>query len=127
MMVLCILMSIPLKMMAQDEVEVVSHYKQGDDWKENTNFELTKKDGEIYTWVLKKVPEADANRGIFFRIKIKNGSTEYGPQSLTDDLVLNSTFQKIYKISWTSPKALKIEATSGTSYTITYNHETKEI
>lgn len=127
MMVLCILMSIPLKMMAQDEVEVVSHYKQGDDWKENTNFELTKKDGEIYTWVLKKVPEADANRGIFFRIKIKNGSTEYGPQSLIDDLVLNSTFQKIYKISWTSPKALKIEATSGTSYTITYNHETKEI
>lgn len=127
MMVLCILMSIPLKMMAQDEVEVVSHYKQGDDWKENTNFELTKKDGEIYTWVLKKVPEADANRGIFFRIKIKNGSTEYGPQSLTDDLVLNSTFQKIYKILWTSPKALKIEATSGTSYTITYNHETKEI
>lgn len=127
MMVLCILMSIPLKMMAQDEVEVVSHYKQGDVWKENTNFELTKKDGEIYTWVLKNVPEADANRGIFFRIKIKNGSTEYGPQSLTDDLVLNSTFQKIYKISWTSPKALKIEATSGTSYTITYNHETKEI
>lgn len=127
MMVLCILMSIPLKMMAQDEVEVVSHYKQGDVWKENTNFELTKKDGEIYTWVLKDVPEADASRGIFFRIKIKNGSTEYGPQSLTDDLVLNSSFQKIYKISWTSPKALKIEATSGTSYTITYNHETKEI
>lgn len=127
MMVLCILMSIPLKMMAQDEVEVVSHYRQGDVWKENTNFELTKKDGEIYTWVLKDVPEADANRGIFFRIKIKNGSTEYGPQSLTDDLVLNSTFQKIYKISWTRPKALKIEATSGTSYTITYNHETKEI
>lgn len=127
MMVLCFLMSIPLKMMAQDEVEVVSHYKQGDVWKENTNFELTKKDGEIYTWVLKDVPEADANRGIFFRIKIKNGSTEYGPQSLTDDLVLNSSFQKIYKISWKSPKALKIEATSGTSYTITYNHNTKEI
>lgn len=127
MMVLCFLMSIPLKMMAQDEVEVVSHYKQGKDWKENPNFELTKKDGEIYTWVLKDVPEAEVNRGIFFRIKIKNGSTEYGPQSLTDDLVLNSSFQKIYKISWTSPKALKIEATSGTSYTITYNHKTKEI
>lgn len=127
MMVLCILMSIPLKMMAQDEVEVVSHYKQSDVWKENTNFELTKKDGEIYTWVLKDVPEAEANRGIFFRIKIKNGSTEYGPQSLIDDLVLNSSFQKIYKISWKSPKALKIEATSGTSYTITYNHNTKEI
>lgn len=126
MMVLCILMSIPLKMMAQDKVEVVSHYKQGDDWKENPNFVLTKTDGEIYIWVLKDVPEADANRGIFFRIKI--GSTEYGPQQeATDDLVLTSSYQKIYQISWTRPKALKIEATSGASYTITYNHKTKEI
>ena len=125
MMVLCILMSIPLKMMAQDVVEVVSHYKQGNDWKENPNFVLTKTDGEIYTWVLKDVPEADANRGIFFRIKV--GSTEYGPQSKTEDLKLTSSFQKIYQISGTDPKALKIEATSGTSYTITYNHKTKEI
>lgn len=125
MMVLCILMSIPLKMMAQDKVEVVSHYKQGKDWKENPNFVLTKTDGEIYTWVLKDVPEADANRGIFFRIKV--GSTEYGPQSKTDDLKLTSSFQKIYQISGTDPKALMIEATSGTSYTITYNHKTQEI
>lgn len=125
MMVLCILMSIPLKMMAQDKVEVVSHYKQGDVWKENPNFVLTKTDGEIYTWDLKDVPEADANRGIFFRIKV--GSTEYGPQSNTEDLKLTSSFQKIYQISGTDPKALMIEATSGTSYTITYNHKTKEI
>lgn len=125
MMVLCILMSIPLKMMAQDKVEVVSHYKQGKDWKENPNFVLTKTDGEIYTWVLKDVPEADANRGIFFRIKV--GSTEYGPQSKIDDLKLTSSFQKIYQISGTDPKALMIEATSGTSYTITYNHKTQEI
>lgn len=125
MMVLCFLMSIPLKMMAQDKVEVVSHYKQGDVWKENPNFVLTQSDGEIYTWVLKDVPEADANRGIFFRIKI--GSTEYGPQSKTEDLKLTSSFQKIYQISGTDPKALKIEATSGTSYTITYKHKTKEI
>lgn len=124
MMVLCILMSIPLKMMAQDKVEVVSHYKQGDVWKENPNFVLTKTDGEIYTWDLKDVPEADANRGIFFRIKV--GSTEYGPQS-KEDLKLTSSFQKIYQISGTDPKALMIEATSGTSYTITYNHNTKEI
>ena len=113
-------------MMAQDKVEVVSHYKQGDVWKENTNFDLTKTDGEIYTWVLKDVPEADANRGIFFRIKI--GSTEYGPQQdAKENLVLTSSYQKIYQISWTHPKALKIEATSGASYTITYNHKTKEI
>lgn len=126
MMVLCILMSIPLKMMAQDKVEVVSHYKQGDVWKENTNFDLTKTDGEIYTWVLKDVPEAEANRGIFFRIKV--GSTEYGPQQdAAKDLTLTSSYQKIYQIAWQHPKALKIEATSGTSYTITYNHKTKEI
>lgn len=112
-------------MMAQDKVEVVSHYKQGDVWKENPNFVLTKTDGEIYTWDLKDVPEADANRGIFFRIKV--GSTEYGPQSNTEDLKLTSSFQKIYQISGTDPKALMIEATSGTSYTITYNHKTKEI
>ena len=112
-------------MMAYDKVEVVSHYKQGNEWKENPNFDLTKTDGEIYTWVLKDVPEADANRGIFFRIKV--GSIEYGPQSKTEDLKLTSSFQKIYQISGTDPKALKIEATSGTSYTITYNHKTKEI
>lgn len=126
MMVLCFLMSIPLKMMAQDKVEVVSHYKQGDVWKENTNFDLTKTDGEIYTWVLKDVPEAEANRGIFFRIKV--GSTEYGPQQdAAKDLTLTSSYQKIYQIAWQHPKALKIEATSGTSYTITYNHKTQEI
>ena len=113
-------------MMAYDNVEVVSHYKQGNDWKENPNFDLTKTDGEIYTWVLKDVPEADANRGIFFRIKI--GSTEYGPQQdANEDLTLTSSYQKIYQISWENPKALKIEATSGASYTITYNHKTKEI
>lgn len=42
-------------------------------------------------------------------------------------MVLTSSYQKIYQISWTHPKALKIEATSGASYTITYNHKTKEI
>lgn len=126
MMVLCILMSIPLKMMAYDIVEVVSHYKQVKEWKENPNFVLTKTDGEIYTWVLKDVPEAEANRGIFFRIKV--GSTEYGPQQdAANDLTLTSSYQKIYQIAWQHPKALKIEATSGTSYTITYNHKTQEI
>lgn len=125
MMVLCFLMSIPLEMMAQDNVVVVSHYKQGDVWNENTNFVLTKTDGGIYTWVLNDVPEADARRGIFFRIKI--GSTEYGPQSKTEDLKLTSSDQQIYQITWEQPKALKIEANSGNSYTITYNHNTKKI
>lgn len=125
MMVMCFLMSIPLKMMAYDKVEVVSHYKQGDSRKENANFDFTTTDGKIYTCVLKDVPEADANRGIFFRIKI--GSTEYGPQSKTEDLELTSSFQKIYQISWSKSKALMIKPTSGKSYTITYDRANNNI
>lgn len=125
MMVMCFLMSIPLKMMAYDKVEVVSHYKQGDSWKENANFDFTTTDGKIYTCVLKDVPEADANRGIFFRIKI--GSTEYGPQSKTENLELTSSFQKIYQISWSKSKALMIKPTSGKSYTITYDRANNNI
>ena len=112
-------------MMAYDKVEVVSHYKQGDSWKENANFDFTTTDGKIYTCVLKDVPEADANRGIFFRIKI--GSTEYGPQSKTEDLELTSSFQKIYQISWSKSKALMIKPTSGKSYTITYDRANNNI
>lgn len=125
MMVLCILMSIPLKMMAYDKVEVVSHYKQGTDWKENPNFNFTTENGKIYTCTLNDVPAG--TQAIWFRIKI--GTTEYGPQQdAKEDLALTSSYQKIYQIAWQHPKALMIVPTSGkTSYTITYNHETKEI
>ena len=115
MMVLCFLMSIPLKMMAYDEVKVVSQYKV-DKWSENTNFNFTTKDGKIYTCTLNDVPSG--TQAIWFRLLI--GSTEYGPQSKTDDLALTSSYQEIYPISWELPKALKIVSTSGkTSYTIT--------
>ena len=124
MMVLCILMSIPLKMMAFDEVKVVSQYKV-DNWSENTNFTFTTNDGIIYTCTLNDVP-ADTQY-IWFRLKIKD--TEYGPQKdATKDLTLTSSYQQIYQIKWDEPKALMIEHKSGeTSYTITYNHNTKEI
>ena len=125
MMVLCFLMSIPLKMMAYDKVEAVSHYKQGTDWKENPNFNFTTENGIIYTCTLDNVPSG--TQAIWFRIKI--GTTEYGPQeNAIEDLTLASSYQQIYQIKWKEPKALKIVPTSGkTSYTITYNHETKEI
>lgn len=125
MMVLCILMSIPLEMMAYDKVEVVSHYKQGTDWKENPNFDFITTDGKIYTCTLKDVPSE--TEAIWFRLKI--GTTEYGPQKdAKEDLTLTSSYQKIYQIAWQRPKALMIVPKSGeTSYTITYNHETKEI
>lgn len=125
MMVLCFLMSMPLKMMAYDKVEVVSHYKQGTDWKENPNFNFTTENGKIYTCTLNDVPAG--TQAIWFRIKI--GTTEYGPQQeATKDLTLTSSYQQIYQIKWKKPKALMIVPKSGeTSYTITYNHETKEI
>uniref|UniRef100_UPI00402A18E4 hypothetical protein n=1 Tax=Prevotella sp. TaxID=59823 RepID=UPI00402A18E4 len=125
MMVLCFLMSIPLEMMAYDKVEVVSHYKQGTDWKENPNFNFQTNDGIIYTCTLNEVPAG--TQAIWFRIKI--GTTEYGPQQdATKDLTLTSSYQQIYQIKWEHPKALMIEHKSGeTSYTITYNHVTKKI
>lgn len=120
MMVLCILMSIPLKMMAYDEVKVMSQYKV-DNWSENTNFSFNTNDGIIYTCTLDNVPSG--TQAIWFRIKI--GTTEYGPQeNAKEDLTLTSSNQQIYPISWEGPKALKIVPTPGkTSYTITYDRD----
>lgn len=125
MMVLCFLMSIPLKMMAYDEVKVMSHYKKGTNWTENSNFNFTTTDGKIYTCTLNDV--SSDTQAIWFRLKI--GDTEYGPKNdATEDLLLTSSSQQIYSISVKDPKALKIVPTSGkTSYTITYNHATKQI
>lgn len=122
MMVLCFLMSIPLKMMAFDEVKVVSQYKQGTDWKENSNFNFTTTDGKIYTCTLNDVPAG--TQAIWFRI-VKGGK-EYGPKSdASEDLVLTGSYQQIYE---GKAKALKIVPTSGkTSYTITYDSEKKQI
>lgn len=125
MMVLCILMSIPLKMMAFDKVTVVSHYKQNGNWGPNSNFNFTTTDGKIYTCTLDNVPSG--TEAIWFRLLI--GSTEYGPQQkAAEDLTLTSSYQQIYPISWELPKALKIVPTSGkTSYTITYDSENNQI
>lgn len=122
MMVLCILMCIPLKMMAFDEVKVVSQYKQGTDWKENSNFNFTTTDGKIYTCTLNDVPAG--TQAIWFRI-VKGGK-EYGPKSdASEDLVLTGSYQQIYE---GKAKALKIVPTSGkTSYTITYDSEKNQI
>ena len=123
MMVLCFLMSIPLKMMAYDKITAASHYKEGSNWKdENTNFVFTTDDGKIYTCVLKDVPEADANRGIYFRV-VKDG-TQYGPQSTEKDLELKSDYQQAYS---GATKALLIKATAGKTYTITWNNVTNQI
>lgn len=125
MMVLCFLMSIPLKMMADVEVTAVSQYLTGS-WGPNSNFNFSSNDdGKTYTCTLDNVPSG--TQAIWFRLKIND--TEYGPQqNAIKDLTLTSSYQHIYPISWKDPKALEIDPTPGkTSYTITYNHETKEI
>lgn len=122
MMVLCILMSIPLEMMAYDVVTVKSDYKGGS-WGDdsNVNFNFTTADGKIYTC---KLDNVQSGNPIYFRI-IKGGK-QYGPKSdASQDLLLSSSFQTIYE---NYNKALKIVPTSGkTSYTITYDSEKNQI
>lgn len=122
MMVLCFLMSIPLKMMAYDEVTVVSHYKQNGNWGPNSNFNFTTTDGKIYTCTLDNVPSG--TQAIWFRI-VKGGK-QYGPgNESSSDLLLTGTYQKIFE---GTNNALKIVPTSGkTSYTITYDSENNQI
>ena len=122
MMVMCFLMSIPLKMMAFAEVKVVSHYLQPNNWSENSNFKFNTTDGKIYTCKLDNVPSG--TQAIWFRI-VKEGK-EYGPgNGSSSDLVLTGTYQQIFE---GTSNALKIVPTSGkTSYTITYNYETNQI
>ena len=113
MMVMCFLMSIPLKMMAYDEVTVKSDYNGGS-WTAafNSNFTFTTTDGKIYTCKLDNVPSGNP---IYFRI-VKGGK-EYGPKSdASEDLLLSSSFQTI---SENYNKALKIVPASGSFFLFT--------
>lgn len=128
MMVLCFLMSIPLKMMAQtvtyDEITVVSHYVTGS-WGVNKNFNFATTDGKIYTCVLKDVTAEN----VWFRIVKNKSEMQWGPNtnsSKKEDLVLTSSYQQAYE-SKTHEKSFKIENAQGSSYTITWDNETNQI
>ena len=125
MMVMCFLMSIPLKMMAEtvtfDEITVKSHYKT-DDWGDNTNFNFTTTDGKIYTCVLKDVTAEN----VWFRIVKNKSDMQWGPNSSKEDLVLTSSYQQAYE-SKTHEKSFKIENAQGSTYTITWDNETNQI
>lgn len=122
MMVLCTLMCIPLKMMAYDEVKVVSHYKQNGNWTENGIFNFTTTDGKIYTCVLKDVTAEN----VWFRIVKNKSDMQWGPNSSKEDLVLTSSYQQAYE-SKTHEKSFKIENAQGSTYTITWDNETNQI
>ena len=125
MMVMCFLMSIPLKMMAEtvtcDEITVVSHYK-ADSWGDNTNFNFTTTDGKIYTCVLKDVTAEN----VWFRIVKNKSDMQWGPNSSKEDLVLTSSYQQAYE-SKTHEKSFKIENAQGSTYTITWDNENNQI
>ena len=125
MMVMCFLMSIPLKMMAEtvtfDEITVKSHYK-ADNWGDNTNFNFTTTDGKIYTCVLKDVTAEN----VWFRIVKNKSDMQWGPNSSKEDLVLTSSYQQAYE-SKTHEKSFKIENAQGSTYTITWDNENNQI
>ena len=125
MMVMCFLMSIPLKMMAQtetyDKITVVSHYKT-DGWGDNTNFNFTTTDGKIYTCVLKDVTAEN----VWFRIVKNKSDMQWGPNSSKEDLVLTSSYQQAYE-SKTHEKSFKIENAQGSTYTITWDNVNNQI
>ena len=125
MMVMCFLMSIPLKMMAEtvtfDEITVKSQYKTGS-WGDNTNFNFTTTDGKIYTCVLKDVTAEN----VWFRIVKNKSDMQWGPNSSKEDLVLTSSYQQAYE-SKTHEKSFKIENAQGSTYTITWDNENNQI
>ena len=112
-------------MMASDVITVVSHYKQGTDWSENSNFNFTSTDGgKIYTCVLKDVTAEN----VWFRIVKNKSDMQWGPNtnSSKDDLVLTSSYQQAYE-SKTHEKSFKIENAQGSTYTITWDNVNNQI
>lgn len=120
MMVLCILMSIPLKMMAaSDNITVKSNYNQ--DWgDDNTNFNFTTTDGgNIYTCVLKNVTVDN----IWFRI-VKNDK-EWGPDNDGKDLLLTDSYQQAFEGKTSA--SFQIANAQGSTYTITWDNVNNQI
>ena len=119
MMVLCILMCIPVKMAASDNITVKSNYNQ--DWgvdKTNFNFTATD-DGKVYTCELKNVTVDN----IWFRI-VKNDK-EWGPDNDGKDLVLTNSYQQAFEGKTSA--AFQIIDAKGKTYIITWDNVNNQI
>lgn len=119
MMVLCILMCIPVKMAASDNITVKSNYNQ--DWgvdKTNFNFTATD-DGKVYTCELKNVTVDN----IWFRI-VKNDK-EWGPDNDDKDLVLTNSYQQAFEGKTSA--AFQIKDAKGKTYIITWDNVNNQI
>ena len=121
MMVLCILMSIPLKMMAQTNSEFEKLYLIGgvtNKWSEELNRPFETTDGATYKYVLDAAESAD------YYFRVKTALTEYYPQ--INDASVGTEFTSA-KEGKGSNKAWKLTMTKGKSYTLIFDYKNKQI
>ena len=121
MMVLCILMSIPLKMMAQTNSEFEKLYLIGgvtNKWSEELNRPFETTDGATYKYVLDAAESAD------YYFRVKTASTEYYPQ--INDASVGTEFTSANEGKG-SNKAWKLTMTKGKSYTLIFDYKNKQI
>ena len=121
MMVVCFLMSIPLKMMAQTNSEFEKLYLIGgvpNKWSEELNRPFETTDGETYKYVL----DAAESNDYYFRVK--TASTEYYPQ--INDASVGTEFTSANEGKG-SNKAWKLTMTKGKSYTLIFDYKNKQI
>lgn len=119
MMVVCFLMCIPLKMMAQTNSEFEKLYLIGgvpNGWSEELNRPFETTDGETYKYVL----DAAESNDYYFRVK--TALKQYQPQNDRD--LVKTTFTKADEgssIAW------KLTMTKGKSYTLIFDYKNKQI
>lgn len=121
MMVVCFLMSIPLKMMAQTNSEFEKLYLIGgvtNKWSEELNRPFETTDGATYKYVLDAAESAD------YYFRVKTASTEYYPQ--INDASVGTKFTSANEGKG-SNKAWKLTMTKGKSYTLIFDYKNKQI
>ena len=120
MMVLCFLMSIPLKMMAQTGTNEKLYLIGGvpNKWSEELNRPFETTDGATYKYVLDAAESAD------YYFRVKTASTEYYPQ--INDASVGTEFTSADEGKG-SNKAWKLTMTKGKSYTLIFDYKNKQI
>lgn len=130
MMVLCFLMSIPLKMMAQTGTnsEFKKLYLIGgltERWKNDETRPFKTTDGNTYEYVF----DADytnsfSGESADYYFRVKTGLTEYHPQ--TNDAPVGTDFTSALD-DRSNNRAWKLTMTKGKSYTLIFDYKNKQI
>ena len=128
MMVLCFLMSIPLKMMAETGTNSVFEklYLIGGltgSWTNDETRPFTTTDGETYKYVFDAdyTNKFSAESAVFY-FRVKTASTNYQPQTDADPVKTSFTNANVgNSIAW------KLTMTKGKSYTLIFDYRNKQI